>query len=45
MEIDQTKVVIKWGNCEKMADVLTEGVDLSRKQENVRKGMLIMRIT
>ena len=23
MEMDQTKVEIRWGNCEKMADVLT----------------------
>ena len=23
MEMDQTKVEIRWGNCEKMADALT----------------------
>lgn len=26
MEMDQTKVEIRWGNCEKMADVLTGDV-------------------
>lgn len=25
MEMDQTRVEIRWGNCEKMADVLTRG--------------------
>lgn len=25
MEMDLTKVEIRWGNCEKMADVLTRG--------------------
>lgn len=34
MEMDQTKVEIRWGNCEKMADVLTRDVDLCSQQED-----------
>ena len=33
MEMDQTKVEIRWGNCEKMADVLTSDIALWSRQE------------
>ncbi len=33
MEMDQTKVEIRWGNCEKMADVLTGHGALCSRQE------------
>lgn len=32
MEMDLTKVEIRWGNCEKMADVLTRDVALWSRQ-------------
>lgn len=38
MEMDQTKVEIRWGNCEKMADVLTgDGAPWSRQEDGCEK--------
>lgn len=34
MEMDQTNVEIRWGNCEKMADVLTREIALWSRQED-----------
>lgn len=39
MEMDQTKVEIRWGNCEKMADVLTRDGALCSLQEDGCKKM------
>lgn len=37
MEMDQTKVEIRWGNCEKMADVLTGDVAVWSAAERLQK--------
>lgn len=37
MEMDQTKVEIRWGNCEKMADVLTGDVATWSAAERLQK--------
>lgn len=37
MEMDQTKVEIRWGNCEKMADVLTGDVGAWSAAERLQK--------
>lgn len=37
MEMDQMKVEIRWGNCEKMADVLTGDVAAWSAAERLQK--------
>lgn len=44
MEMDQTNVEIRWGNCEKMADVLTREIDLWSRQEDGCKKDAFMRM-
>lgn len=39
MEMDQTKVEIRWGNCEKMADVLTRDGALCSWREDACEKM------
>lgn len=41
MEMDQTKVEIRWGNCEKMADVLTSDIALcSQWRTDTKRGFV-----
>lgn len=42
MEMDQMKVEIRWGNCEKMADVLTSDIALCSQWENGHKKIVCL---